>query len=223
MFALFLSSAIKGGRCGAAANDCRLVDAAAAWPDEMACVDGDRRVSFRELRDEIVRAAAALAASGLQKDDALALWGPNGLEWLTVSLGAAYVGARVVPLNTRYRADEAADILRRSRARMLFTVNGFLGHDYVTALRSSTIDLPHLQETVLLRGDDEGAISLDTFLQRAGGLPHVTVTGDDVSHIQYTSGTTGPGEGRDCCAMAPWWARRVTGSPMSGWRAAIAI
>ena len=177
-----------------------LVDAAAvAWPTDLACVDGDRRLSFRELRDEIVRAAAALAASGLQKDDALALWGPNGLEWLTVSLGAAYIGARVVPLNTRYRADEAADILQRSRSRMLFTVNGFLGYDYLTALRSSTTDLPHLQETVLLRGDDEGAISLDTFLKRAGRLPRVTVTADDVSHIQYTSGTTGRAKGALLC------------------------
>src|SRR5205085_6055382 len=91
-----------------------LVDAVAgAWPHDLACVDGDRRVSFVELRDEVVRVGAALSASGLHKDDAVALWGPNDLEWLMVSLGAAYIGARVVPLNTRYRADEAADISSR--------------------------------------------------------------------------------------------------------------
>jgi len=140
-----------------------LVDAiAVAWPDEMACVDGDRRVTFRELRDDSVRAAAALAASGLRKNDAVALWAPNGLEWITVSLGAAYIGARVVPLNTRYRADEAADILRRSQAKLLFTVNGFLGHDYANSLRPVADELPQLGETVLLRGEGEGTVPLDT-------------------------------------------------------------
>jgi acyl-CoA synthetase (AMP-forming)/AMP-acid ligase II len=189
--------------CVAPQTIAELVDAAAAaWPDELACVDGDRRVTFRELRDEVVRAAAALAASGLQKDDALALWGPNSLEWLTVSLGASYIGARVVPLNTRYRADEAADILCRSRARMLFTVNRFLGYDYLTALRSSTIELPHLREAVLLRGEGEGATSFGAFLGRAGSLPRTTVAGDDVSHIQYTSGTTGRAKGALLCHRA---------------------
>jgi len=49
--------------CVAPQTIAELVDAAgAAWPDELACVDGDRRVTFRELRDEVVRAAAALAA-----------------------------------------------------------------------------------------------------------------------------------------------------------------
>ncbi|MEO8694351.1 MAG: FadD3 family acyl-CoA ligase [Acidimicrobiales bacterium] len=173
-----------------------LIDAvAAAWPDQLACVDGDRRVSYRELRDEVVRAGAALAASGVRKDDTIALWAPNGLEWIVVSFGAAYVGARVVPLNTRYRADEAADILRRSRASMLFTVNGFLGHDYVTSLRSRANELPGLHETVLLRGDGEGAVSLETFMGRGDGLPDAAVAGDDVSHIQYTSGTTGRAKG----------------------------
>ena len=180
----------------------QLVDAvAAAWPNELACVDGERRVTFAELRRDIVQAAAALAASDVGKDDAIALWGPNTLEWLTVALGAAYVGARVVPLNTRYRADEAADILYRSRATVLFTVNGFLGYDYVSALRASEIALPQLRTTVLLRGnaEDDRAMALDAFLRRAGSLPDVEVTGDDISHIQYTSGTTGRAKGAMLC------------------------
>ena len=180
-----------------------LVDAVAEeWPDEIACVDGDRRVSYRELRDEAVRAGAALAASGLRKDDAVALWAPNGVEWITVSLGAAYVGARVVPLNTRYRADEAADIVRRSQAKILFTVNGFLGHDYATSLHSRAPELPQLRETVLLRGEGAHTLAFAAFMHRADGLPNVTVTGDDVSHIQYTSGTTGRAKGAMLCHRA---------------------
>ena len=173
-----------------------LVDAVAStWPDELACVDGARRLTYRELRRDITHVAAALAASEVRKDDAIALWAPNSLAWLTVSLGAAYVGARVVPLNTRYRATEAVDILRRSRAVMLFTVNGFLDYRHADAVHSTGEALPHLREVVLLDGESDAATPFTTFSSRAANLPQVPVTGDDISHIQYTSGTTGRAKG----------------------------
>jgi acyl-CoA synthetase (AMP-forming)/AMP-acid ligase II len=67
----------------------------------------------------------------------------------------------------------------------------------VTALRTSEIALPDLRETVLLCGDDDNnaVLSLDAFMRRSRDLPDVAVTGDDVSHIQYTSGTTGRAKG----------------------------
>ena len=173
-----------------------LIDAVAAtWPDELACVDGARRLTYGELRGDIRHVAAALAASEVRKDDAIALWAPNSLSWLTVSLGAAYVGARVVPLNTRYRATEAVDILRRSRAVMLFTVNGFLDYRHADAVYSTGEALPQLREVVLLDGESEAATSFASFSNRAGDLPQVLVSGDDISHIQYTSGTTGQAKG----------------------------
>jgi acyl-CoA synthetase (AMP-forming)/AMP-acid ligase II len=173
-----------------------LIDSvAAAWPDHLACVEGSRRLTYGSLRESVVAAAAALSASGVRKDDTIALWAPNSVAWMTVSLGASFVGARVVPLNTRYRAAEAADILQRSRAAMLFTVNGFLGYDHADALRAHAAALPHLRETVLLDGRQSGATEFDAFLRRGRGLPTVALTGDDISHIQYTSGTTGRAKG----------------------------
>ncbi|MBX4373314.1 fatty acid--CoA ligase, partial [Mycobacterium tuberculosis] len=57
----------------------------------------------------------------------------------------------IVPLNTRLKGREAGDILRRTHARMLFTVAGFLGIDYPALLAAE--DLPDLAETVLLDRD----------------------------------------------------------------------
>ncbi len=60
-------------------------------------------------------------------------------------------GGVVVPVNTRYKGAEAAYLLQASRARVLVTVNGFLGNDYLGMLAGH--DLPHLEHTVVLRGD----------------------------------------------------------------------
>ena len=52
-------------------------------------------------------------------------------------------GAALVPLNTRFKGDEAAYILDRSRrACSLFTRRGFLGNDYAAMLRTAGIPRP---------------------------------------------------------------------------------
>src|ERR1019366_2706544 len=91
--------------------------------------------------------------------------------------GAMSAGGVLVPLNTRFRGREAADILARSRARMLLCVNGFLGNDYPAWLRDAGIALPDLAATVVLEGDvPPGAIRWEDFL--AAGR---AVTVDEIS------------------------------------------
>jgi acyl-CoA synthetase (AMP-forming)/AMP-acid ligase II len=41
----------------------------------------------------------------------VAIWAPNCAEWVVALLGLQSVGAVLVPLNTRYKGVEAADIL----------------------------------------------------------------------------------------------------------------
>ena len=130
----------------------RLVMAAGdRFGDVEALVDGDVRLTFPQLRDAIVDAARAHAAAGLEPGDRVAIWAPNIAEWVIAGLGALAAGAVLVPLNTRYKGVEAADIIRRSGASMLLCVNGFLGNDYVSMLEGQ--DLPNLRTTVVLRGD----------------------------------------------------------------------
>jgi HIP---CoA ligase len=92
---------------------------------------------------------------------------------------------------------EAVDILARSGARLLLCVNGFLGNDYVAALRSTGVDLPDLRHIVVLRGEvGEGCTGWDDFLAAAepsAALPEVRP--GDLSDIIFTSGTTGRPKG----------------------------
>ena len=103
--------------------------------DRLAVVDGDTRLTYAELLDEARGFGAALVASGVEPGDRVAIWAPNSAEWIVAVLGLFQAGAVLVPVNTRFKGAEAADILSRSRARVLVTVTDFLGTDYVAMLR----------------------------------------------------------------------------------------
>jgi HIP---CoA ligase len=162
--------------------------AAEAFAEREAVADEDTRLSFAALGARIEHAARACVAAGIRPGDRVAIWAPNTVEWIVAALGAVCAGGVLVPINTRFKGREAAYVLARSGARLLFTVNGFLDTDYIGMLRAEGATVP----TVVLRGD--GA-DFDAFLARAGSAPLPEVAPDDLSDIIFTSGTTGAPKG----------------------------
>lgn len=131
------------------------------YPDVEAVVEGRTRVSYAELGARVERAAAACLANGVEPGDRVAIWAPNSLDWIVAALGAVSAGAVLVPLNTRFKGMEAADVLRRSGARLLFVTGTFLGTSYVASLRRAVGEaLPALGgslEQVVVLSDDAPA------------------------------------------------------------------
>src|SRR4051794_41526878 len=62
--------------------------------------------------------------SGIGAGDRVALWAPNGAEWMLAALGALSAGAVLVPVSTRFTGPEALDVISRSGAQALFVAGG---------------------------------------------------------------------------------------------------
>ncbi|MDE1684654.1 FadD3 family acyl-CoA ligase [Streptomyces neyagawaensis] len=196
--------------------------AAERYGDTEAVVEGRTRVSYAELGARVERAAAACVAAGVRSGDRVGIWAPNSLDWITAALGAVSAGAVLVPLNTRFKGAEAADVLARSRAKLLFVTGTFLGTSYVASLRRAAGQgvlrrtagpavvgggplpgLPHLEQVVVLADDAPADFrTWKDFLTGGDGIPAATVRaraaaldGDSPSDIIFTSGTTGRPKG----------------------------
>ncbi|MET9856130.1 AMP-binding protein [Streptomyces sp. NPDC006450] len=147
--------------------------AAAAYGEREALADGEVRWTFARLAAEISAAARAAIAHGIRPGDRVAIWAPNSRRWITAALGAVGAGAVLVPVNTRYKPAEAADIIRRGGARVLFTERGFLGTDYARDLHASGEHLGALTSTVILRDGREGGRGTDPGGPRRPGGPAI--------------------------------------------------
>ncbi len=152
---------------------------------------GGPRMTYAALFEQVQRVAGGWRAAGVMPGDRVAIWAPNTANWVLAALGALCAGAVLVPINTRYTAPEAQDIISRTNAKALYVVKDFLGRDRAAELADPPAVIWH-----------EPRFG-DPFL--------ANVSPDDVCDILFTSGTTGRSKGamsahRQSLSVAQAWA-----------------
>ncbi|MDX3230322.1 FadD3 family acyl-CoA ligase [Streptomyces sp. ME19-01-6] len=175
--------------------------AARRFGDAPALIDGELRLTFRELEARMIQAVRSALALGIGPGDRVGLCAPNSAEWIVTALGIQGAGGVVVPLNTRFKATEISYILRKSGAKALFAAASFLGTDYIADLRRVDPELPALRTTVSMPGGAEG-LYWRQFRTHGEECPETAaresidrLTPDHVSDVMFTSGTTGHPKG----------------------------
>ncbi|MDG4665360.1 3-((3aS,4S,7aS)-7a-methyl-1,5-dioxo-octahydro-1H-inden-4-yl)propanoate--CoA ligase FadD3 [Mycobacterium sp. 236(2023)] len=183
--------------------------------DHLAVVTPERSLTYADLRSEVRQVAAAMIDAGIETGDRVAIWSPNTWHWVVASLATHHAGAVLVPLNTRYTASEASDILARTEAPLVFASGQFLGADKAASLHRDALPaLRHIVRVPIEKADG----TWDEFVARgakeealsAVDARAAAVSSDDVSDILFTSGTTGRSKGVRCAhrqsldASAAW-------------------
>ncbi|KXP08626.1 fatty acid--CoA ligase [Tsukamurella pulmonis] len=173
-----------------------LRDVAERFAAHTAVVDGDLRISYADLHSRARDVARALLAEGIRRGDRVAVCAPNGHEWIEAALGAAYIGAVLVPVNTRYTGPEIVDLLARTRARAFVVAGPFLGVDRLELVVETAGGLPDDIVSVLRLPEwggvaARGAQVTDAALDDAAAA----VAPGDPSDIFFTSGTSGRSKG----------------------------
>lgn len=153
-----------------------VLGAADRFGDAEAVVDGPLRLTFREIVDRIRCAAGAFASLGIDKGERVAVWAPNSAEWIIAAFGLLTAGGVLVPVNTRFKTEEAGDVIARSGAKAVLVQKGFLGQGFTAPAGIPVVDLK------------------SDFLS-SGSPFECAVSGTDTSDIIFTSGTTGRPKG----------------------------
>jgi fatty-acyl-CoA synthase len=190
-----------------------LVRAAERWPEHPAIVFPEARHTYASLHGRAVGAARSLLGLGVERGSHVGILMPNCIDFVEVMFGASLIGARVVPINARFKGQELTYVIENADLQVLVTsdiVDQFT--DYVEILSTClaglaeapdprSLDLacaPRLRSVVLLgEKSPPGMVNRAGFEAAAAGT-----TADDVERLRerialrdvammmYTSGTT---------------------------------
>jgi len=160
-------------------------------PDGIATSFAGRRRTWRESADRVSRVAGALSALGVRSGDRVAILALNSDRYLELMYAIPWLGAAMVPINTRLAAPEIEYILNDSGAVALFIDTGMAHH--LSALDGKT---PALREIMWL--DDqpgpEGMLRYED-LTNYEAVDDAGARNDDLAGLFYTGGTTGRSKG----------------------------
>lgn len=180
-----------------------LFSSAEQFAGRTAIEENGESIDFAQLPERVMAFTRGLMAMGIQAGDRVGIWAPNSTDWILAALGIHCAGAVLVPINTRMKGLEAADVLERSGCRLLFIQQRFLEVDYPDMLA------PHrpasLEHLVVLEGDrpqSPADLTVTQFLRSAAIIDAqsarrraLAIGPDAMCDLLFTSGTTGKPKG----------------------------
>ena len=176
--------------------------AAHVFPDKVAVIHGDRRITYGAFYERARRLASALVRSGISAGDTVAVMAPNIPALLEAHYGVAMAGAVLNAINIRLDAPAVHFMLAHAQARVLI-----VDRDYAAVAREALHGLDHgprvidIVDALATNGHRDtvpaGETEYETFLCEGDPAFAWQLPADEWQAItlNYTSGTTGNPKG----------------------------
>lgn len=161
------------------------------YGDRTAITIDEQAITFAQLAT-MTEKIRSLLGRYVGEGDRVGLWLPNTFAWVASLLAMRSLGATVVPINTRLTAAEVAYVLADSTARVLITLSGYRGRDYLAEALGGDIVCP----VIIDAGDDRDPENWQAIPNTGGATDcQRDKTSADLLFVQYTSGTTSAPKG----------------------------
>ena len=183
-------------------------------PDKEYIVYSDRNLRFtwKTFDERVNNMANGLLSIGVTRGTNVGIWAQNVPDWLTVLYATAKIGAIAVTVNTNYKTEELAFVLKNSDMHTLCLTEGIPGSDYIDMIYELLPELrttqrgklkserfPELRNVVYIGQEKFRGMYNTAELLLVGSSRSKdefwalrNQTGcHDIVNMQYTSGTTG--------------------------------
>lgn len=162
-------------------------------PNREALVCGERRATYQDLNQHAQQFAVYLMSIGLGKNDHIAIYAYNCIEWAEVLLACYKIGAVPININYRYVEEELHYIFNNADIKAVIYEAQF-----TERLKNIIPRLPKMQHFIHLDQDND-VVAGSIYYQQALAIDSASVTfpirrGDDL-YVLYTGGTTGMPKG----------------------------
>ena len=166
------------------------------FPNHIAYVEADRRVTWHELNALARDTAAGLIELGLQKGDRVAICAENSIDWIVAYHATVLVGAAAALVYYDLAPAEIESQIARPACRLLFASPSVL-----TKVKAPAC----IQHVVVIsdppaNGSDEQKLAIGSLWVSAteasrSDLANRAPAPEDLAAVIYTSGTTGGAKG----------------------------
>ncbi|ENV37136.1 fatty acid--CoA ligase [Acinetobacter sp. COS3] len=188
------------------------------YADQEAIVSShqNRRLTYRELQQEVEAFACSLLKLGLKKGDRLAIWSPNCVEWTVTQFAAFKAGIVLVNLNPAYKSHELEYVLNKVSCKGLIIASQFKTTNYQELLTRIAPEISFCTDKIIhaerlpflkfvIKIDEQQHTGIHRFSDlvtppTADQLDQLDLASqqlqfDETINIQFTSGTTGNPKG----------------------------
>ena len=175
-----------------------LLRSAKEYPDKIALEDLTNypipKVTYKELRDLVIRFGKALNELGLKERDHIAVIGENRVQWGITYLTVMIFNMVIVPIDKNLTTNEILNIIHESDAKAIVFSNTF--KEMLLEKKSSLLKLKYLISMDEEKSDDD-VFSMTELIKKQNEyldkLPEIDPT--EMAEIIFTSGSLGRAKG----------------------------